>query len=719
MSEADRESRSKSGGNHEDNDREHESDQGSGQGQYGTDEHDGSPLPITAHRSRCDDDDPDWTPANPKKLSLDTPRGTVKLPTFARNETVAIKQNKSSKLTPIKDTEAGIECDLDEALEVLSDDGDKHDGGSSDELEDSDEDESDESDDGLSLDDSDSDGGDAVTQAKMLSRLNGDSSDEEEDGIEEEAFDVLISTLAVRELMPDLQAANVQEDYCRTISDVVRWKEKSMSAEFRKLKQLVHAGKTKLRAQIKKVLKILVRQHQIRLAVAAPMLLEMLTGTGGEARRNVLDYTQSMCRVKPKVFEKLAKKARSGLVEEELLSDESFEELEGFARLDGTQTEGTKLDSAWQWLLAGVTNLLCVGETPTGEGKWALLANWRLLDDKGKVKSSDPRMMKEKQRFRSHMNTHREAKKVLKEGLAEIKQLDAMPNEEEEVNQLMISLTKVYRRFVEGKLKTNKATWKRVVKILKKKDKDENAVFSWTVGEQETQPNQQSWRNNQDRQQQQRRTQSPYRREQQVRFHVKDEKEPEVVTQQSQEHAEHAAIVRYCDQMNKDATEVQWQEVQAAGGLDKFGTNPNFQVPAPVGPAPKKMFQVLHAQKAAKSRKKREQNKYSITRAREVPVMQLRQWEQLVMEGQEHAHGGGIQQQPAAAAQGGGVDHQQHQSVEGGAAEMEGLQDAALEGNNSTSQSMSSSTHSDGSPRLGDRAGLCKCCEREGACSSR
>ena len=163
MSEADRESRSKGGGNHEDNDREHESDQGSGQGQYGTDEHDGSPLPITAHRSRCDDDDPDWTPANPKKLSLDTPRGTVKLPTFARNETVATKRSKGSKPTPIKDTEAGIGCGLDEALEVLSDDGDKHDGGSSDELEDSDEDEPDGPDDGLSLGGSDSDGGDAVT----------------------------------------------------------------------------------------------------------------------------------------------------------------------------------------------------------------------------------------------------------------------------------------------------------------------------------------------------------------------------------------------------------------------------------------------------------------------------------------------------------------------------------------------------------------------------
>jgi hypothetical protein len=321
----------------------------------------------------------------------------VKLPTFARNETVAIKQHKSSKLTPIKDTEAGIECDLDEALEVLSDGGDNSsDGNSSDELDDSDEDESNESD-GLSLDDSNSDGGAGdVTQAKMLSRLNGDSSDEEEDGIEEEAFDVLMSTLAVRELMPDLQAAAIQDDYCRTISDVVRWKEKSMSAEFKKLKQLAHAGKAKLRAQVKRVLKILVRQHQIRLAVAAPMLLEMLAGTGGEVRRSVLDYTQSMCRVRPKGFEKLARKARSGLVEEELLSDESFEELEGFARLDGTQTEGTRLDSAWQWLLAGVTNLLCVGEVPTAEGKWALLAGWRLLDDKGRVKSSDARIMKEK-----------------------------------------------------------------------------------------------------------------------------------------------------------------------------------------------------------------------------------------------------------------------------------------------------------------------------------
>ena len=244
------------------------------------------------------------------------------------------------------------------------------------------------------------------------------------------------------------------------------------------------------------------------------------------------------------------------------------------------------------------------------------------------------------------------------------------------MDQLMISLTKGYRQHVEGKLKRSKkqATWKRVVEILKKKDADDHAVFSWTVGEAEMQPaRNQQWRRNQ---QQQRRNQSPYqRRDQQVRFQLKDEKELEVVTAQCHEHAEHAAIVRYCEQNNKDATVVQWPEVQVAGGLDKFGTNPNFQV---LALGPKKVFHVLHAQKAAKSRKKRQQNQYSITKANEAPVMQLREWGQSMIVGQEQAQGGGMQQmqQHVAAAQGEGVVQTEHhqQQVKGAAAEMEGLQ---------------------------------------------
>ena len=141
------------------------------------------------------------TPAIPEKLRLDTPARTVSCPTFARNVAMAIddkrrrvRPTEKASLATIKDTKEGIEYDLD----ALSEGGDS----SEELLEDSEE--SEDEGDGLSLSDSDSEEDDGDdTQAKLLARLNGGSSDEE-DVFEEEAFDVLISTLAVRDLVPDL-----------------------------------------------------------------------------------------------------------------------------------------------------------------------------------------------------------------------------------------------------------------------------------------------------------------------------------------------------------------------------------------------------------------------------------------------------------------------------------------------------------------------------------
>ena len=127
--------------------------------------------------------------------------------------------------------------------------------------------------------------------------------------------------------------------------------------------------------------------------------------------------------------------------------------------------------------------------------------------------------------------------------------------------------------------------------------------------------------------------------------------------------------------------------------------------PEPTGPAPKKIFRVLHDRKAAKSRRKRQQNEYAITKQREAPVMQLKEWGQSALfEQQDQMQGGGMQQQQAAAEDEDG--QQQQAATENGDAFAAEGEDAEQE------QSMSSSTHSDGSPRLGNRAGLCDCCER-------
>ena len=139
-------------------------------------------------------------------------------------------------------------------------------------------------------------------EAEMLKMITGDS---DSDGLDEEPLDVLLSTIAIEDLMPGLGAE--EERYCRTVNAVIVWKNETCKEEFDKMAAMVKDGGEKLRAQVANVAKLLLRQHRLRIMVVSAMISEMLRKAAAKCgkERKVLDYAQALVRQRTGRFKKM------------------------------------------------------------------------------------------------------------------------------------------------------------------------------------------------------------------------------------------------------------------------------------------------------------------------------------------------------------------------------------------------------------------------------
>jgi cobalamin biosynthesis protein CobT len=112
------------------------------------------------------------------------------------------------------------------------------------------------------------------TDAKMIRRLMCES-DSEEDGLDEEPWDVLKWTLSVTALMPDLGLE--EENYSRNVDSVIKWKEKTIKAEFDRVRGLVSAGGKKLKESVRHLSKVLLRNHGLMLAIVSAITIKLMT----------------------------------------------------------------------------------------------------------------------------------------------------------------------------------------------------------------------------------------------------------------------------------------------------------------------------------------------------------------------------------------------------------------------------------------------------------
>jgi hypothetical protein len=326
----------------------------------------------------------------------------------------------------------------------------------------------------------------------MLRMITGES---DSDGLDEEPLDVLLSTIAIETLMPGLGAE--EDKHCRTVNFVIVWKAETCKEEFDKMAALVKNGGEELRAQVAKVVKLLLRQHRLRVVVVSAVVSELLRKAAAKCdkERKVLDFAQALVRQRTTRFHKMVRSVADAETRSEYITDEPFEHLEGYKALDGANSEGAGSDAdlvlndAWACMQAGIVNVLCQGGKLKGLWK-PVIAKFSVIDVEGKVQQGHRRVMKESDEIPAVCLLFREDLKKLARDLKVVKKLDEFPKDAELVDQLVLRLTDDWRKFVEGKRRkkgrsAEGITWRAIEKLLKKRHVKTEKPFSWTQEEQQ------------------------------------------------------------------------------------------------------------------------------------------------------------------------------------------------------------------------------------------
>jgi hypothetical protein len=194
-------------------------------------------------------------------------------------------------------------------------------------------------------------------ESQFIRLVAGDNTDEV--FFEEDPFEVAISTIAVQKVIPEL--GEEEDKHCRTMNSLITWNEETCKKEFDTMRKLVKGGGSKLRKQVVAVMKLLTRQHQLKVVLVAAMISEMLRRAAIEAgkERRFLDFAQALMRQRTSRFRKLVSLVETEDVPVKWLTDEDYLELEGFEALDGGVAKEVDLAAAWSCMQAGIVNVLC------------------------------------------------------------------------------------------------------------------------------------------------------------------------------------------------------------------------------------------------------------------------------------------------------------------------------------------------------------------------
>ena len=155
-------------------------------------------------------------------------------------------------------------------------------------------------------------------------------------------------------------------------------------------------------------MKLLARQHQLKVVLVAAMVSEMLRRAAVEAgkERRFLDFAQALVRQRTSRFKKLVSLVGAEDVPVKWLADEDYLELEGFLALDGGVAEEGVLTAAWSCMQAGIVNVLCKCEE--AEKNWKpVIAAFSITDEEGKVKLKHKRHMKATEKIPEAMEAFR------------------------------------------------------------------------------------------------------------------------------------------------------------------------------------------------------------------------------------------------------------------------------------------------------------------------
>ncbi len=314
--------------------------------------------------------------------------------------------------------------------------------------------------------------GDMSPEDRLLGKLKGG------DEIYEEAADIAIGKMDVQQYMPGL--GDESDIVVRSISGLIAWKKEALAEEVQAVKARVTSGGIGLREAVIMLSRALLLDHRLEPVIVSAMVVKILLlgATKPRARliKNVILAAVNSVPEEVGEIEQMCEKY--GYVERKLLDPGWTQDAEVFKGM--TEAKWGVAEELWEIVLSASMNILCY-EPARIKSRFEILEKYQVVDSKGGIKAGHPLLEVKGEKLGLLIGKHEEALHMARIELGRIGQLKYLPDEADQIENLMYAVSERKWNFVEKKMVrsgTDKRdiTWETVVQLLAKYEEEDGRV---------------------------------------------------------------------------------------------------------------------------------------------------------------------------------------------------------------------------------------------------
>jgi site-specific DNA-cytosine methylase len=265
----------------------------------------------------------------------------------------------------------------------------------------------------------------------------------------------------------------------RSLDQLVTEVERVMGSDVERITKSAAKGGKNLVKAVKEFDRKVAAAMQMRPMLVTAVTLRLWMESGDKrVRQMCMDACQAMCRTDPEEWRELGKQLAEGVMDEELLTDQSVEGLKGFNALSpGGEKYSDDLDAAWtKLMLFSAVYLAYEPEVPISEeealGKWCVMRGGE---------QHHLNMRKGEKVSMMHAR-HRSSERELRADLARCKAQSLFPTETARVRNFCLAVSSELRRELYEDLREEgtgreELTVKEVLKRLGEIEKRQSMVY--------------------------------------------------------------------------------------------------------------------------------------------------------------------------------------------------------------------------------------------------
>jgi hypothetical protein len=396
----------------------------------------------------------------------------------------------------------------------------------------------------------------------------------------------------------------VARNYSKTSKELRTFAGRSFEDEFSRLKRMAASGGIEYADCQLDVIMQLSSAHGFRPTCVAMVICEVLTEDEGTSySQDVKDIILSLCNKSPSKWGEVFGSCEKAMFELDLIQDDEFIESQlGYVKLLPIPSNECS-DDSWSYVLKCISTFLSYSPEVLVTKAVAMA---RFIVDR----ADHPLIMSRSDTVRQFLSTFRAALKRLRRNLKDLRMESEEPSARGLVSNLMVAAEARLRKEVIYTLKreginVEDVSMERACKELSEAEKRMKAPFwepEWPRDNQYRQQNDTAQHQTQASQQGQRRRNRTYRDADSRKVSMHNAQQQAISEESSNRRKGRSltsdqwkALRAYATAEHKDRRLVDWEEVQASGGLEKWLPSGTEQV------APKVMYPILPRRKQVSS----------------------------------------------------------------------------------------------------------------------